>query len=103
VQAIEAEAHHLGEVLAELREQDMPLTSTEAEVTVAALHSIAKQGATAAWRLGLHAVERGLMSQADLARLLDASTTTVNRRFRKGLDETEEQKIARADARTLPL
>jgi hypothetical protein len=97
------EATHLDDVLTELRERGIPLSTPEAEVAVRALHEIATRSAVTAWRLGLHAVDRDLMSQRKLAGLLDASNQTVNRRYRHGVTKDEEGKIARSDERTLPL
>jgi len=97
------QAAHLDSVLAELRERGMPLTTPEVEVAINALHEIATRSAVTAWRLGLHAVDRNLVSQRRLGELLEASNQTVNRRYRQGITEDEEEKIARSDGRTLPL
>jgi hypothetical protein len=98
-----AEATHLHGILSELRERNIPTSTAEAEIAISGLHELTKRSARTAWQLGLHAVERGLISQAKLAELLDASTATVSRRYHQGLTEEEQQKIGRADARTLDL
>jgi hypothetical protein len=77
-------------VIAELRGRGLPLTKTEAEVAITGLHDIAKRSSRTAWQLGLHAVERGLMSQVELGKLLDTSHATVSRRYRENPDEAED-------------
>ena len=84
--AIATEATRLDEVLAELRNRDIPLTATEVETAISGLRTITQHSNQTAWHLGLHAVERGLISQARLAELLGASQATVSRRYREGVD-----------------
>jgi hypothetical protein len=77
--AIAAEAVHLHGVLSELRERDIPLTTAEAELAITGLHDIATRSRNTARQLGLHAVERGLISQNKLAQLLGVNQVTVSR------------------------
>jgi len=100
---IATEAARLDEVLAALHERDIPLTTTEVETAIGGLRSIIQHSNKTAWQLGMHAVEKGLISQAKLAELLGASTATVSRRYHEGLDETEMKKLVRTDARTNPV
>jgi hypothetical protein len=92
------EATRLSEILSAL--EDIPLTTVEAETTIEGLRKIATMGNSAAWQLGLHAVERGLISQAELAKLVGASSATVSRRFHEG---TTEEELGRTDVRSNPI
>jgi len=81
--AIATDATHLDEVLTALRERDIPLTITEVEAAITGLHRIASRSDDTAWRLGLHAVEKGLISQTQLAVLMEVGQSTVSRRYRE--------------------
>jgi hypothetical protein len=91
LEATAAQAVRLHEVLTELRERGIPLTATEAELAIAGLHEIAERNTRTAWQLGLHAVERGLISQVKLAELLGSSSASVSRRYRSDTGESKEQ------------
>lgn len=80
---IVTEAAFLIDVAHGLRERDVPLTVTELETTIGGLNRITQASDETRWQLGFHAVERGLISQAELARMLNTSTMTVSRRFRE--------------------
>jgi hypothetical protein len=88
LETVVADATHLHDVLSELRERDMPLSAAEAEFAIGGLQELATRGLITARQLGLHAVERGLLSQNKLAGLLGVSQMTVSRWYREGLDET---------------
>jgi hypothetical protein len=92
LEATTTEATRLHEILTELRERSVPLTATEAEFAIAGLHEIAERNTRTAWQLGLHAVERGLISQVKLAELLGSSSATVSRRYRGSSGESTEQR-----------
>jgi WhiB family transcriptional regulator, redox-sensing transcriptional regulator len=88
--AIGAEVALLTEVINGLRERDVALTVTEVETVINGLRAIARKGDKAAWQLGLHAVQKGLISQVKLAELLGSSSATVSRRYREASDTTKE-------------
>jgi hypothetical protein len=89
--AIAAEANHLHEVLTELRERNVPLTTTEAEAAIGGLQEITARSFATARQLGLHAVERGVISQIRLSRMLKVSQMTINRWYHHGLDNPREK------------
>jgi hypothetical protein len=89
---IAAEALHVTDVVNTLRERGVPLTATEAEMAIKGLHAIMAQSQAAAWQLGLHAVERGLITQTQLAEYLEVNKATVSRHYRDDLGATESVK-----------
>jgi hypothetical protein len=93
LEAIADEAAQLKDVLTKLRERDIPLTPTEAELAVTGLHEIATRSTRTARQLGLHATEHGLLSQLKVAQLLRVSSATVNRWFHRGLDADEAGRL----------
>lgn len=94
-------AGQLLSTLTEIHEDGIPLTATEVELSISGLREIIKFSNSAAWKLGLHAVEKGLLSQAALAGMLGVSTATVSRRFHEGLPDDIE--LDRTDVRTNPI
>lgn len=86
-----SEAAHLNGVLNDLRERGVPLTATEAEFAVTGLHAIAERNEQTARELGLHAIERHLISQNQLAKILGVSQVTVSRWYRERTEEPKEQ------------
>lgn len=98
--AIATEAARLDEVLTALRERDIPLTVTEVEAAITGLHRISSRSDETAWRLGMHAVEKGLISQTQLAELMQVGQSTVSRRYREGLPD--ENELSRTDVRNNP-
>jgi hypothetical protein len=76
------EAANLESVLAELRERKMPLSTAEAEATIAGLNEISERTARVARELGLHSIERQLLSQNKLADMLGVSQMSVSRWYR---------------------
>lgn len=89
---IAIEAANLGSALDKLREEDLPLTATEARLAIAGLRNIATHSETTAWRLGLHAIEQRLITQAELAELLEVSPKTVSRRYLESPNPDEPEK-----------
>jgi hypothetical protein len=89
---VASKAAHLQDVIADIQERGRPLTAAEAEIAIAGLHEIAVRSSRTARQLGLHAVQRGLISQTKLGELLGISKMTVSRWYRHGLDDSEEQK-----------
>lgn len=79
----------LAAVISDLDNERIPLTRTEVELTIKGLREAITRGNSVAWQLGLHAVEKGLISQVRLAELLDSSSATVSRRYRKGSEQAE--------------
>lgn len=88
--AIIKEATYINEIVTDLHEENIPFSRTEALITISGLHSIAIRGSLSAWAVGLHAVERGLITQMELADMLDVSQKTVSRRYRATSDMPEE-------------
>lgn len=97
-ETIELQAHRLTELLAQLRERQLPVTATEADVAITALHEIAAKSERTARQLGLHAVSQELISQNRLAKLLGVTQATVSRWFHRGLDTDQQPKGRRSRA-----
>lgn len=89
--AITAEAVELKDMRAELQEQRIPLTDVEAKRTIAGLGVIATRSSDAARQLGLHAIERRILSQAEVADLLGTSQATVSRWYRESTGDAEQE------------
>ena len=66
--AIAVETSRLDDVLAGLREHEVPLTATEVETAIGGLRTIMQHSTRTAWQLGLHAVQRGLIKSKSARR-----------------------------------
>jgi hypothetical protein len=87
--SIALNANHLDEIIAALREREIPMTVTEVETVIGGLRAITQESSRTAWRLGMHAVERGLITQTQLAVMLGVNKGTVSRRYREAPGTTE--------------
>ena len=90
LRTVAAEAYRVEQIVTELRENNIPLTKTEAEIAIEGLQDIAKRSTRTARQLGLHAVEQGLMSKAELAKHLDVSAMTITRWFRENPEQPDK-------------